>query len=337
LPGTVLSDSGRLAYTAWFADGTNAVFVADLGAARITDSFTVSAGESFDVPGPLRIESGSDLTVSDGGSITTPDLVIEAGSRVQLGSGAAVVADRVTNNGVFAGPLSVSGSQVYGGAGVLEGFLEVSDGGTQAPGNSPGIQTMETLQWGGGGVLELEISDAGGVAGAGWDLITVADAMEITADAVLEAGRNGGGWDGERGIVSATAAAESADGLVRGVGWKENPDGSITVAYAAPGDVNLDGEVDIFDMVDVTSSGAYGVGTASVWSQGDFDYNGVTNIFDLVLVSGAGMYGAGNYLPEPALALNAAAVPEPSLEMLVLAAAGWLARRGRRPPIPAGG
>ena len=531
LPGTVLSDSGRLAYTVWFADGTNAAFVADLGAASITDSFTVSAGESFDVPGPLRIESGSDLTVSDGGSITTPDLVIEAGSRVQLGSGAAVLADRVTNNGVFAGPLSVSGSQVYGGAGVLEGFLEVSDGGTQAPGNSPGIQTMETLQWGGGGVLELEISDAGGVAGAGWDLITVADALEITADEVapftiklsslgpsgtagtavgfdpardsswrianagslagfspdvftidasdfqnptlggtwtvseggsgidlnftagvaaidlfvgsgiqtqgqlgfpvlsgtapvvktgagtlvldaantlaapltinggtvlaadagalgsatvtiaeaaklgisssldsrdalqieafgsvlgnldvgggrftlqtangseasledlLEAGRNGGGWDGERGIVSATAAAESAAGIIRGVGWKENPDGSITVAYAAPGDVNLDGEVDIFDMVDVTSSGAYGEGTASVWSQGDFDYNGVTDIFDLVLVSGAGMYGAGYYLPEPALASSAAAVPEPSLAMLVLAAAGWLAGRGRR-------
>ena len=156
--------------------------------------------------------------------------------------------------------------------------------------------------------------------------ITTGDSVED----LLLSGRNGGTWDGAAGITSSTVPSEAAIGVVRSVGWKRNPDGSITVAYAAPGDVNLDGEVNVFDMVDVSSSGKYGEGTVSVWSQGDFDYNGVTNIFDMVLVNGAGVYGAGNYLPEPSAAASVAAVPEPSLGLVVLAGMACGVYAGRR-------
>ena len=181
LPGTVLNDSGKLAYVAWFTDNTNAIFVTDLSAASITDTFTVPAGESFDIPGGLQVEPGSALVISDGSSLTTPDFVIDADSRVDVGNAATVRAERLTNNGVFAGNLAISGTQTYGGAGILEGMLAISGGGTQSPGNSPGVQTMETLQWGGGGVLEFELADAHGEPGIGWDLIEVTDALEITA------------------------------------------------------------------------------------------------------------------------------------------------------------
>ena len=108
------------------------------------------------------------------------------------------------------------------------------------------------------------------------------------------AGRNGGAWSGTAGITSSAAAAS---GGTRAVGYVVAGDGFATVSFAAPGDSNLNGQVDVFDLVAINSTGKYGTGTASVWSQGDFNYDGVTNVFDLVSVNSAGAYGQGNYFP----------------------------------------
>jgi len=123
-------------------------------------------------------------------------------------------------------------------------------------------------------------------------------------------------------------------------------DGSARVSFAAPGDANLDGNVNVFDLVDIDASGTYGSGGASVWSQGDFNYDGVTNVFDLVGIDTAGAYGTGNYFPAGPTALSGpgsiAAVPEPAaVHIPVLAAAGILAGTGwarrRRPGYTGGG
>jgi autotransporter-associated beta strand protein len=134
----------------------------------------------------------------------------------------------------------------------------------------------------------------------------------------ISAGRDGGSWQGSGGITSSAVVDDAAEGKPRAVGWKEHEDGSVTVGYAAPGDTNLDGEVNVFDLVNVNGSGTYGKGNASNWSQGDFDYNGVTNIFDIVMVNGAGVYGRGRYVPGPASG-GVAAVPEPSTCVMALA------------------
>lgn len=143
-------------------------------------------------------------------------------------------------------------------------------------------------------------------------------------------GRADGTWTGSAGITSSAVVADIGNIVARTVGWKASADGSVTVAYSAPGDTNIDGEVNVFDLVGVNSSGTYGKGNASVWSQGDFDYNGVTNVFDLVLTNGAGVYGRGSYLPVAAPS-GVSVVPEPCICPLAIAGFFHLIRRAFRP------
>ena len=99
------------------------------------------------------------------------------------------------------------------------------------------------------------------------------------------------------------------------MGYLVNGDGSARVSFAVAGDVDLSGSVNVFDLVSINSSGKYGTGLASAWSQGDFNYDGVTNVFDLVAVNTAGTYGQGNYFPAAPTAVGgvaAVSVPEPA-------------------------
>ena len=97
------------------------------------------------------------------------------------------------------------------------------------------------------------------------------------------------------------------------------------MSFSAPGDTNINGQVDVFDLVAVNSGGKYGTGTAAVWSEGDFNYDGVTNVFDLVSTNSAGAYGQGDYFPAAPTAVGSvAAVPEPAT-FLSLAVAGLAA------------
>ena len=172
------------------------------------------------------------------------------------------------------------------------------------------------------GSLDVTETAGGGRVDLGAGQVSVA-AGGITAAALradLLAGRAGGGWNGATGIMSSTAAAS---GGTRAVGYVVAGDGSATVSFAAPGDTNLNGQVDVFDLVSINSSGKYGAGTASVWSQGDFNYDGVTNVFDLVSINSAGAYGRGNYFPAaPTTAGGVAAVPEPGRIPAIAGGAG---------------
>ena len=171
-----------------------------------------------------------------------------------------------------------------------------------------GLSVQETS---GGGRLDLGAGRVNIAAGG----ISAAD---LRADII--AGRNGGAWNGTNGITSSTAAAS---GGTRAVGYVISGDGSAQVSFAAAGDVDLSGQVNVFDLVGINSAGKYGAGTTSDWSQGDFNYDGVTNVFDLVAVNTAAAYGQGNYFPAAPSTAGAsgsvAAVPEPS--GLVVAAA----------------
>jgi hypothetical protein len=175
----------------------------------------------------------------------------------------------------------------------------------------------------GGGLIDL---------GAGRLAIAPAGAEPSALRAAIIAGRNEGGWDGVTGITSATAASS---GGTRAIGYLEDTDGSARVSFAAAGDVDLSGQVNVFDLVSINSAGKYGTGVAAVWSQGDFNYDGVTNVFDLVGINTAAVYGQGNYLPSAPTATgllgDVAAVPEPTGVVLMASAAlAGLAQRRRR-------
>ena len=224
----------------------------------------------------VTVDTGATLAIASGTTMKSPTVIVDGGT---LSAGAVAVnsSTGITSLAINAGTISGAPTVTIGTGGqmslVQDARVTVSVGG------------LSVDQASGGGRLDL---------GAGQVSIAVAgiSAADLRADII--AGRNGGAWTGTSGITSSTAAAS---GGTRAVGYVVAGDGSATVSYAASGDTNLNGTVDVFDLVAVNSGGKYGAGSAAVWSQGDFNYDGVTNVFDLVSINGAGAYGQGNYFP----------------------------------------
>jgi len=117
------------------------------------------------------------------------------------------------------------------------------------------------------------------------------------------------------------------------VGWVDNGDGSLSVAYAAPGDTNIDWSIDILDASNFLAGGKFDTGSPAIWIEGDFSYDGVVDILDAADFFATGLYDAGNYNTAPGLSGGVAAVPEPASVALVISgcvAAAAMRRRVRR-------
>jgi autotransporter-associated beta strand protein len=139
-------------------------------------------------------------------------------------------------------------------------------------------------------------------------------------------GRSGGTWTGTSGITSSVAAANVASSVPRAVGWLDNGNGSLTVAYAAPGDTNLDWSVDILDVANFLALGKFDSGQAATWLEGDFNYDGLVDILDAASFTSTGLFNAGNYNTAPGATGAIAAVPEPT--GIAIAAGGAIAAIG---------
>lgn len=166
----------------------------------------------------------------------------------------------------------------------------------------------------------------GGKVDVGMGQVTVASsglsATELVAQIV--AGMGDGSWNGTTGISSSLVAAQVAASIPRAIGWVDNGDGTLTVAYSAPGDTNLDNQVDILDSANFLAGGKLDTGLPATWNQGDFTYDGVVDILDSALFLSTGLLDAGSYLPSAAVA----AVPEPSA--VVAGVVGALVLLGRQ-------
>ena len=167
--------------------------------------------------------------------------------------------------------------------------------------------------------------NAGGLVDVGSGMVTVAGGLSaanmVTA---IVTGLGDGSWNGTSGITSSVAAASGGD---RTVGWLDNGDGSVTFAFAAAGDTNLDWQVDILDAANFLSGGKFDSGSPASWNEGDFTYDGVVDILDAASFLSTGLFDAGPYNP-PAGAI--AAVPEPSTWALLAAATGLTLAHLRR-------
>lgn len=300
--GTVVFDAAN-AYTGPTTVSAGTLEVANAGALAATN---------------LTVDTGATLAITLGTTMKSPSVIVDGGT---LSGGAVAVnsSTGITSLAINAG--TITGSPI----------VTIAAGGqmslVQDARVTVGIGGLSVAEGAGGGRLDM---------GAG--RITIAaggiSATDLRAD--LIAGRNNGGWNGATGIISSTAATS---GGTRAVGYVVAGDGSATVSFAAAGDVDLSGAVNVFDLVSINSSGKYGTGTASVWSQGDFNYDGVTNVFDLVAINTTAVYGQGNYFPAAPSASgigSVAAVPEPAAGLTMAAAAGLMLagttwRRLRRP------
>ena len=255
----------------------------------------------------------------------------ETQTQAQAGHAAITTADSVTKIG--------AGTVVFDAANSYTGPTLVSAGTLRVTNNNGLSATAVTVETGGTLALPqdarvtvavdgLAVDQAvgGGLVDLGGGQVSIAaggiTASDLRADII--ACRNGGTWNGSTGIGSATAAAA---GGTRGVGYVVEGNGTALVSFAAAGDVDLSGSVDVFYLVSINSAGRYGTGGQSVWSQGDFNYDGATNVFDLVGVNTSGTYGRGNYFHSPQAGVGSgsvAAVPEPG-GLVLIAIAGVVA------------
>ena len=287
--------------------------------------------------GPTTVSAGT-LEVANAGALASTEVSVASGATLSVANGTTMQSPSVTlNGGTLAGgsvavntasgieTLTINSGTVASTTSVLVG----AGGLVSLPVESRvtvGVASFSVEETAGGGLVDL---------GAGQVSVAIGGitAEQLRADIV--AGRNGGGWNGTAGITSAAAASS---GGKRAVGYIVQGDGSARVSFAAPGDINLSGTVDVFDLVGINNSNTYGTGAASVWSSGDFNYDNVTNVFDLVAIVSASAYGTGTYFPTAPAAAgllgSVAAVPEPAtlstLLMGCLAALGGVGFAHRR-------
>ena len=110
-----------------------------------------------------------------------------------------------------------------------------------------------------------------------------------------------------------------------------------TIIGSVPGDADLDGDVDAYDIQQILAADSFMKGTGWSWGDGDFDGDGDVDSDDVQLILATGLYDQGPY--GPALAAMAGdSIPEPAtLSLLAIgglvllrkkSAAGRLDARG---------
>jgi autotransporter-associated beta strand protein len=281
---------------------------------------------------PTTVAAGT-LRVANPSGVGFSNVFVAGGATLAINSGTTLKAPGVT---VAGGELAAAALAVNRPTGISSLFINSGTiaGAPAVSITSGGILALaeDTRVMVGIGGLTIDQAVGGGRLDLGAGQLTIAangvTAADLRAD--ILAGRNGGGWNGTTGVMSSAAASLGGS---RAVGYVVAGDGSARVSFAAPGDVDLSGTVDVFDLVSVNGSGTFANGIPSMWSRGDFNYDGLTDVFDLVSVNTAGVYGRGNYFPAPALASgigNTIAVPEPGGWALIAIGAAAAARlRGR--------
>lgn len=158
-------------------------------------------------------------------------------------------------------------------------------------------------------IASLSVEETAGLVdlGAGGFVISAGGITPADLVADLAAGRGDGSWNGTAGITSSLAAASGGS---RTIGWLlDATDGTIRVGFAAAGDTNLDGMIDIGDVANFLGAGLLDTGSPATWDTGDFNLDGFVDQLDLAEFLGVGLYDGGSYLPASSSAAPPAAVP----------------------------
>jgi len=296
----------------------------------VLDAVNTLSGPTTVTAGSLEIAAakglfGSAVTVEPGATLAIADGVVARVPAVTLAGGTLAAGSLVIDAAVGIRRLEVGDGTVVGPAGSGSPTVSVGVAGRLALAGDR-VSVLE--------VASLSVDEsAGGLVDLGGGRIEIAagaNDQDLRAD--ILAGRGAGNWDGAAGITS-TAVAAAAPGT-RTIGYRVAVDGSAVVAVAAPGDLDLDGVVDMADLLAVDAAGRYGTGAPAGWSAGDVNYDGVVNLFDLVAIQAAGGFGTGRSLPTGSAGTHATAVsvPEPRLlGFMAVAVATGLAAIGRRP------
>ncbi len=292
----------------------------------VLDAVNTLTGTTFVQGGTLRITAPNALF----GSPT----VVQAGGRLELTgtTPARLPAVRLDGGALAAGSIAVNGSsgitrfEIAGGEVVGSPAVSVGVAGrmvlSEAVPTAIAVSSLVVDEQA-GGLLDL---------GKGRVYVAAGGMTRAALLADLAAGRASGEWNGTAGVTSSVAAADLGRGMLRSVGWTESGDGGLVVGYAAPGDGNVDGVVDILDAAGFLAGAKFDRWSASVWNEGDFNYDTVVDILDAADFVSVDLFDRGDYVS--AAGTGVAAVPEPSSSgwLTVAAAAVILTRRRRHLP-----
>jgi autotransporter-associated beta strand protein len=273
--------------------------------------------------GGLEFKSATTLT---GGTLTLASGTFGVPPAVSVAGGAtASVASAVTGTSGFV--KSGLGLLVLRGTNTLSGPTTVQSGtlrlatATALPNGNVTVGADATLRV--GSLLQLSLArldlSAGGSVDVNDGLLTTASGLTpVSTVEKIREGLGDGSWNGTSGITSSAVAELVSQGTPRAIGWLDNGAGSMTVAFAAPGDTNIDGIVDILDAANFLNGGKFNSGQIASWNQGDFGYDGIVDILDAADFLSTDLYDTGPYVTFSAAGLSAVpaatlAVPEPSL------------------------
>ena len=267
--------------------------------------------------GEIRFE---DIVTGTAGCVLTTDT---AGGATLLGGLTGAVRLVKRGGGAMALP---SASRFAGGTAVEAGELVMERAGGLGTGglhvNAAGrvkldagttLSNVASLAVASGGRIDVGASGLR-VASGGYDLATVRSLL-ATGQAA--------GWSGPAGIVSREAAVTAG----RAVGFEVAADGSLTLAFAAHGDTNTDGFIDILDSASILSSTTFDSGQSATWAEGDFNYDNVVDILDIADMMVTGLYDEPSYLPAQAVATGFAETWE-SLSTSTLTSSEWHLQTG---------
>jgi len=219
------------------------------------------------------------VTVAAGQTVTD-GLRTGSGALIKEGPGTLVLAQANAHAGgtvVNAGTVIVRNVQGLGSGG-----LRVKAGATVQLDVGSGTIPLASIALETGAKLDL---------GKGRIILAAGAASAADVLALLVAGRGDGGWNGSSGFVTRSAVPDRGLGL----GFLVNDDGSIVVAYAAAGDINLDGQVDVVDLSTLIGGGTLDTVVVGGWADGDFNYDGVCDILDIGAFLATNLYDSGPY------------------------------------------
>lgn len=129
-------------------------------------SLDIRNGATATASGGIFVDAGAHIAVAAGGRVQAEAVVLDFGS--------------LTNNGTLSGQLIVEDGGVAKGGGTFDA-ITVNAGGTFAPGNSPGVAHTGSVTLNPGARFEVEVADATGEAGVGFDLWDVDGTVDFDA------------------------------------------------------------------------------------------------------------------------------------------------------------
>jgi autotransporter-associated beta strand protein len=140
--------------------------------------------------------------------------------------------------------------------------------------------------------------DAGGRIDFGYGRMTIpydASSWSTVRDLLIQG--HAANWSVPKGLGTSKAATLPGSSL----GYVLDGSGGVTFGFAATGDANLDGCVDVLDVASILDAGRFNTGDTATWSEGDFNYDGVVDILDLAGFLSSQLVDAGRYLPSEPL------------------------------------